>query len=190
MNIKLLSIAILLLFVSTTYAKTSGEELFKQCKACHTLTEDRLVGPGLAGVTEKRDREWLKSWITSSTKLIASGDADAKAIFDEYKIPMQDFDFSDEDMETLINYMGGIDEKAVEEVAVEEVTEKEVVKKTTEIDEDTKETTKVVEVEKESDFKKALKNRPLTRRLFELSLLLLFGVLIAAITIYRKSKKL
>lgn len=176
MRIKLFSL-FAVVFVSTSlFAKATGEELFKQCKACHTMTEDKLIGPGLAGITEKRDHEWLKSWIRSSSKLIASGDADAVALFEEYKIPMADYDLSDEDMETLMNFMAG---------------KEEVVEKT--IEASTEETTDIaieeVKEVKESDWSKALNNRPLTKWLFGLSIFLLLGVLIAAIKIYRTSKE-
>ena len=49
----------------------SGEKLFKQnCTACHMISDQRLVGPGLAGVTEKYEKEWLIKWIRNSQALI------------------------------------------------------------------------------------------------------------------------
>ena len=76
----------------------SGEKLFKQnCTACHTITSARLVGPGLEGVTDKYEKEWLIKWIRNSQALIASGDERAIAIFEEYqKVAMTSFDFSGE----------------------------------------------------------------------------------------------
>ena len=66
-----------------------GKDLFKgNCAACHKL-EGKLVGPPLGGITEKKSAEWLHKWIKNSQALIAAGDKDAIAIFEEYnKVPM------------------------------------------------------------------------------------------------------
>jgi cytochrome c2 len=61
-----------------------GEALFKaNCASCHKLYK-KAVGPSLFGVSERRDREWLYKWIVNSAELIASGDAEANAIYNEY----------------------------------------------------------------------------------------------------------
>ncbi len=61
-----------------------GKKLFKSlCASCHKLNK-KLVGPALAGVEERREADWLKSWIRNNAKLRASGDKDAIAIFEEY----------------------------------------------------------------------------------------------------------
>lgn len=62
----------------------AGEALFKaNCASCHKLYK-KAVGPALYGVSEKYDREWLYSWIKNSAALIATGDAQAVAIYNEY----------------------------------------------------------------------------------------------------------
>jgi mono/diheme cytochrome c family protein len=85
----------------------SGEKLFKQnCTACHMMTSARLVGPGLEGVTDKYEKEWLIKWIRNSQVLIASGDERAIAIYEEYnKVAMNSFDFSDEEFSDLLAYL-------------------------------------------------------------------------------------
>ena len=35
-----------------------------KCQGCHTLTEDRLVGPGWKGVTTRREPHWVMNMIT------------------------------------------------------------------------------------------------------------------------------
>ena len=84
-----------------------GEKLFKQnCTACHMMSEAKLVGPGLKGVTEKYEKEWLVKWITNSQEFIASGDERAIKIFEEYnKSVMQSFDFSEDELNDLIGYL-------------------------------------------------------------------------------------
>ncbi len=63
---------------------TQGEALFKaNCAACHKLYK-RATGPALFQVTQRHDREWLYKWIKNSAALIATGDAEALAIYNEY----------------------------------------------------------------------------------------------------------
>ncbi len=70
------------------------------------MTDARLVGPGLKGVTDKYEKEWLISWIRNSQALIASGDERAITIFEEYnKSVMTSFDFSDSEFSDLLAYM-------------------------------------------------------------------------------------
>jgi len=85
----------------------NGEKIYKQnCTACHLMTKARLVGPGLEGVTEKYEKEWLIKWIRNSQALIQSGDERAIAIFEEYdKSVMPGFDFSDEEFSDLLAYL-------------------------------------------------------------------------------------
>jgi len=84
-----------------------GAQIFKtNCISCHTIGGGRLIGPDLEGITKKRKTDWLKKWINSSSDLIASGDADAIAIFEEYnKVAMTSFYFEDEDMDALLAYL-------------------------------------------------------------------------------------
>jgi len=54
-----------------------GKKLFKQnCASCHKL-DKKLVGPALAGVSQRRSETWLIQWIRDNAALRASGDADA-----------------------------------------------------------------------------------------------------------------
>ena len=112
------------LFVSSfdTYAQT-GEEIFKRdCASCHMITDARLIGPGLKGVTEKYEKEWLVKWITNSSEFIASGDERAIAIWEEYnKVAMPAFYYNDpEDYEKLLAY---IENPPVEDVVADADTD-------------------------------------------------------------------
>jgi len=95
------------IFAFTILSAGEGEDLFKKtCAACHTIGQGRLVGPDLKNVTEKRSQDWLISFIKSSTKKINSGDADAKAIFDEYnKLLMPDNNYTDAQVLAVLNYI-------------------------------------------------------------------------------------
>lgn len=87
-----------------------GETLFKQkCAACHRADTKRMVGPGLGGIKDRRSEQWLISWIKDSQALIKSGDADAKAIYEEYnQVMMTPFsDLSDGDIKAMLDYLQG-----------------------------------------------------------------------------------
>jgi cytochrome c len=43
-----------------------GKSVYElKCAACHKLTDQRVVGPGFAGVTERRKPEWIMNMITN-----------------------------------------------------------------------------------------------------------------------------
>lgn len=91
----------------------NGKKLYKaNCAACHKL-DRKLVGPALGDVTERRSEEWLLAWIKDNAALRASGDKDAKAIFDEYNgMAMQAFpNLSDQDIFDILQYTVEGDQK-------------------------------------------------------------------------------
>lgn len=107
------SLAFLLFFSLNLSAQegdaASGEKLFKSvCAACHKL-DKKLVGPALKGITEKRDQEWLISWIKDSPSLIKSGDKLAIQVFEENnKLPMTaNPQLSDQDIVDILAYTKG-----------------------------------------------------------------------------------
>lgn len=88
-------------------AVEQGKTLFAtNCTVCHAISE-RVVGPALAGVTERRTTPWLVQFIHNSQKLIQSGDKDAVALFNEYnKVQMPNFDyFSEEEVLSILAYI-------------------------------------------------------------------------------------
>ena len=90
-------------------AAIKGQEIFKtNCTTCHQLAEAEkvTVGPGLKGVTERRTKEWIKSFVKNSQEFIKSGDKDAVAVFEKFnKIPMTSFDLKDDEFEALFAYL-------------------------------------------------------------------------------------
>ena len=99
-------VAIVLIFVVSSVQAQDGEQLFQQCKACHTIGQGKLLGPDLLNVSKKRDAVWLKNFIKSSQTLVKIGDADAVALFEEYnKLPMLDYNLPDADINAIIKYI-------------------------------------------------------------------------------------
>ena len=92
-----------------------GKELFNaNCAACHKL-DAKLIGPALANVADRRSNKWLKAWIKDNNALRATGDADAKAIFEEFNgMPMMTFpQLSEKDIDDLIAYTSVKPQEAV-----------------------------------------------------------------------------
>ena len=119
-SIKLYFLAFFILFYTSNLLADdvkSGEKLFKQnCTACHMISDARLVGPGLKGVTDKYEKEWLIKWIRNSQALIKSGDERAIKIWEEYdKVAMASYDFSDQEFSDLLAYLANppVEEKVV-----------------------------------------------------------------------------
>jgi mono/diheme cytochrome c family protein len=84
----------------------NGKAIFNaNCASCHKL-DKKLVGPALGDVTERRELDWLVAWIKDNAALRASGDADAKAIFNEYNgLVMAAFpQLSDQDINDILAY--------------------------------------------------------------------------------------
>lgn len=127
----ILLLTVSFLFISNNSISQNGEELFKTyCNSCHLLSSSPSTGPGMAGVTERRSKEWLVSWITNSSEFIASGDPDANAVYEEYnKMMMPPFtQLSESEIVSIIDYLevaapvdaGGGEVDGGEEVAAEE----------------------------------------------------------------------
>ena len=84
----------------------AGEKLFKaKCLSCHQL-ERQTTGPALAGVTERRELDWLIRWIRNNVELRQSGDADAIAIYNEFNgTAMNVFaDLTDDEIKSILMY--------------------------------------------------------------------------------------
>ena len=120
------SLIILLFAVSASVSAQNieeGEKLYKaNCTACHQI-DSKLIGPALRGVSDKYSEEWLIKWIKNSAEMIAAGDPDAIAIWEEYnKSPMTAFPyFSDDDVKNILAY-------------IEQAPEKQAVVATTSVD--------------------------------------------------------
>lgn len=99
---------VLVTFVRSYAADAAkGKELFEQnCTSCHAINE-KLIGPALAGVHERRQEGWLIKWVKNSTAMIKAGDPIATKLFeDNNKSVMTSFeDFSDDQIKDILAYI-------------------------------------------------------------------------------------
>jgi len=88
-------------------AISAGQSIFNaNCKTCHRL-DQKLIGPALRGVTDRRELDWTKQFIVNSQVLIQGGDAIAVALYKEYNntvMPAHEF-LSDADVMNLLSYI-------------------------------------------------------------------------------------
>ncbi|WP_438821595.1 c-type cytochrome [Larkinella terrae] len=85
-----------------------GKELFSTlCQQCHAVTDEKVIGPGLKGITKRRDTAWLLKWVKNPQAVISSGDAYATALYAKFQpLVMQSFpDLSDDDIKNILAHI-------------------------------------------------------------------------------------
>lgn len=107
LKITLLALSLIVTFQGSSFAQPNGEALFKSnCTACHLVSEDVVVGPGLKNAHTKYKEAWLLKWIKNSQSLVKSGDPAAVAVYEKFnKVAMPAFNFSDEEVKSIIAYI-------------------------------------------------------------------------------------
>ncbi len=82
-----------------------GEALMKAkgCTACHTVGGGRLVGPDLAGVTERRSPQFIVGMIVNPDSMLAN-DPTARELLGQYFTPMSNQGVTREDARALLEY--------------------------------------------------------------------------------------
>lgn len=102
-----LAILLALFLQSSAVQAQDAAKLFKaNCASCHKPTDQKLVGPGLKGVRSRwPDEAKLIAWIKNSTAFLATGDAYANKLFEEYgKSVMPAQNLSDAEILAIIDW--------------------------------------------------------------------------------------
>lgn len=93
----------------------NGESLFKDwgCNTCHAV-DRKVVGPALAGVYDRRTLPWIYEFVRNSSKVIASGDAQAVAVYNEFnQLQMPNHDLEDNDILAIMAYVKNTEDNPV-----------------------------------------------------------------------------
>lgn len=87
---------------------TPGHAIYAaKCAACH-VAGGASVGPDLAGVMARRDRDWLARWIKAPEKLVAEGDPLARALVAEHHdVLMPNLGLTDGDVAAVLEFLDG-----------------------------------------------------------------------------------
>lgn len=88
-----------------------GQEIAEvKCTSCHKLSEEKLVGPGWKGVTDRRTPEWIMNFITNVDEMLDK-DPEAQAMLEICMVRMPNQNLSDDDARAVLEYMRKIDGK-------------------------------------------------------------------------------
>lgn len=75
-----------------------------KCFSCHKLSEERLVGPGWKGVTERRTPYWLMNFITNPDPMI-NKDPEVQAQLELCLVRMPNQSLTDDDARQILEFM-------------------------------------------------------------------------------------
>ena len=101
--------------IAQAQGASKGADVYKKkgCAACHNISKAGVenpgyggkAGPDLAGVTDRRSRDWLQRWLKDPPAMLQS-DSTAMAIMAESKgLKMPNLKLSDSEIEALIDYL-------------------------------------------------------------------------------------
>ncbi|MFQ5679964.1 MAG: c-type cytochrome [Gemmatimonadota bacterium] len=95
------------LLSSARVAAQDGEAIFQNtCKPCHTIRGGRLIGPDLAGLTDRRSEAWIIEFVQHSQAMVARDDSVAVALAEEYPgLVMPDWPLSDDEVRAVVDYI-------------------------------------------------------------------------------------
>lgn len=94
--------------VSPTLDKAKADVGLKaydvKCAGCHKLTDEKLVGPGWKGVTERFTAEWIMNFMTNTDEML-NKDPKAQAQLEICLVRMPNQNLSDDEAFGLYEYM-------------------------------------------------------------------------------------
>ena len=83
---------------------SKGQTLYSaKCAACHKLTDEKLVGPGWKGVTDRHSPEWIMNFITN-TEVMLDKDLAAQAEVVTCLVRMPNQDLTDEQARQILEF--------------------------------------------------------------------------------------
>jgi mono/diheme cytochrome c family protein len=75
-----------------------------RCISCHKLTDEKLVGPGWKGVTDRRTPEWVMNFITN-TNIMLDSDLVAQQLVVTCVTRMPSQNLSDDQARAILEFM-------------------------------------------------------------------------------------
>ena len=88
-----------------------GQALFTlKCAACHKVTDQKVVGPGLLGVTNRRTPEWIMNQITNPAEM-EQKDPVGQALLAKHLTQMTFQNVTDDETRQILEYFRKNDSK-------------------------------------------------------------------------------
>ena len=83
---------------------TEGNNIYQvKCQACHKLTEEKLVGPGWKGITQKRKPEWIMNMITNVDVMLEQ-DPEAQRLLEECLVRMPNQNLTKDEARKVLEF--------------------------------------------------------------------------------------
>ena len=74
-----------------------------KCQACHKLSNEKLVGPGWSGVTQRRKPEWIMNMITNVDMMLEK-DSAAQKLLEECLVRMPNQNLNKEEARKVLEF--------------------------------------------------------------------------------------
>jgi cytochrome c551/c552 len=82
-----------------------GNKIYElKCSSCHKLTDERLVGPGWHGVTNRHKPEWIMNFVTNTDDMLDK-DPKAQAMLEICMVRMPNQNLSDDEARQILEFM-------------------------------------------------------------------------------------
>lgn len=90
---------------------TKGQAVFAaKCAACHKTTDQKIVGPGLKGVTDRRTPEWIMNQITNPVEM-EQKDPVGQALLAKHLTQMTFQNVTDDETRQVLEFLRQNDKK-------------------------------------------------------------------------------
>jgi mono/diheme cytochrome c family protein len=75
-----------------------------KCSSCHKLTDEKLVGPGWKGVTDRRAPEWIMNFVTNTDEML-NKNQEAQAMLEVCMVRMPNQNLKDDEARDVLEFM-------------------------------------------------------------------------------------
>lgn len=83
----------------------TGQNIYNlKCGSCHKLTDEKLVGPGWKGVTDRRTPEWVMNFVTNTEEMLEK-DTAAQNLLEVCLVKMPNQNLSETDARSILEFM-------------------------------------------------------------------------------------
>ena len=84
---------------------TNGKGMYElKCQGCHKLSDERVVGPGWKGVTQRREPHWILNMITNVDMMLEK-DPEAQKLLEQCLVRMPNQNISKDESRQILEFM-------------------------------------------------------------------------------------
>jgi len=83
----------------------AGKQTYElKCQSCHKLSDERVVGPGWAGITNRREPAWIMNMILNVDMMLEK-DPEAQKLLEQCLVRMPNQNLTKEESREVIEFM-------------------------------------------------------------------------------------